>query len=243
MQLKVSKAINFFEEMLRNKFSFEEYTSIDKPTLFFGLYKGNDFIELQRHRGVKIAWFAGTDALRLLTAVKAGKQNAQELLKDATVVAESSWIEKDLKELRIDYVSISLFIDDIYSWHSEPPGESLYWYGANTTKHGKKYVKEIRKAFPGINIITNDRLTVPHNMMPEVYKKCFAGIRMIDHDGMSQTVGEMGLMGRMSIWNGGGPMSIRYNSTEDVIEAIKTIKRGFNHKLVTKRNRGFFIEN
>jgi len=241
MQLRVSKTISFFEKMLRSKFNFEAYVSVDKPTLFFGIYGHNDFRVLEGHSGVKIVWFAGTDSLMALDSFRKGQLDVNKYFKDTIVIAESKWIERDLDEMGIKYESISLFIDNIYNWRAEPHGESLYWYCANNSKYGKQYLDIIRKALPDLDIITNDQGVSPHSEMPNIYKKCFAGIRPVEHDGLSQTVGELGLMGRMTIWNGGGPMSIPYNSVEDMISSIKQLQKGYNEKVISKRTRGYFL--
>jgi len=240
MQLRTSSIIYFFDEMFRKKFGFEEYISLEKPTVFFGVYRKSDIAAIQLHKGIKIVWLAGSDAMNLKTLHVISKR---EEFKDAVIIAESSWIEKDLDICDIKYESISLFIDDIYNWRPEPLGDSLYWYGGKNSKYGKKYLRDVQRAFPDLNIIINDQGDVPRSEMAEVYKKCFVGIRPVEHDGMSQTVAELGLMGRISIWNGGGPFSVSYNGIEGIIEAIKRLRLGYNYKLVSKRARGFFIEN
>lgn len=240
MQLRISKTINFFEKMLRNKFNFEEYKSREDPALFFGIYKDNDFKIAQRHTGKKIIWFAGTDSTykNLLVLMR-----DDPAFKDAVFIAESKWIEKDLDDVGIKYESISLFIDNLYNWKVEPLGGSLFWYGMNNSKYGKKYRDEIQKAIPDLNIISLDQGNVSRDEMPDIYKQCFAGIRPVEHDGMSLTVGEMGLMGRMSIYNGGGPFSVPYEGVQGIIEAIKGLREGYNPKVISKRTRGYFLDN
>jgi len=243
MQLRVSRTISFFEEMFKNKFGFEDYTDVSQPTLFFGLYRHNDFRVLEGHKGKKIVWFAGTDSLMALDSFRKGNLDIDRYFKNTVVIAESKWIGHDLYEMGINYRMISLFIDDLYKWKAEPLGDSIYWYSAKNSKYGKKYLSAVRKAFPDIEIITPDQGTVPHDEMAEVYKKCFVGVRPVEHDGMSQTVGEMGLMGRYSIYNGDGPFSVPYEDVEGIIQAIKGLREGYNPKLISKRTRGWFIEN
>jgi hypothetical protein len=226
--------------MFRKKFGFEKYESLDIPTLFFGLYRKSDIAAVQEHKGSKIIWLAGTDAMKPKTLHVISKRKEFE---NAIIVAESPWIAKDLDAYGIKYEPISLFLDDVYNWSPEPLGKSLYWYSARNSKYGKKYLGDVQKAFPDLNIIMNDNGTVPQNEMAEIYKECFAGIRPIEHDGMSQTVGELGLMGRMSIWNGNVPFSVPYEGVEGIIQAIKRLRRGYNYKVVARHARNFFIEN
>lgn len=234
MQLRTSKTIESFHDRFRKKYNFEEYVSLDRPTLFLGVYSHNDRVAIEKHQGIKIVWFAGSDILTSKDTL---------FLRGAVIVAESKWIEEDLYNLGLKYISISLFMDDIYAWKPVPHGNSLYWYKAHTSKYGKRYYPVIRKAFPDMDIITNDNQTTPKEKMPEVYAKCFAGIRPVDHDGMSQTVAEMALMGRITIYNGDGPFSMPYLDENGLIEAIRTLRAGYNYKLISKRARGYFITN
>lgn len=238
MQLKTSKIINSFDKAFREKWPFEEYIDETKPTLFFGMYNANDIKAATRHTGKKIIWFAGIDAMSKehLTFMK-----TDSAFKDAVFVAESKWIENDLDAVGIKYESISILMDDIYNWKSEPLGDSLYWYNAESRRYGREYIKAVKNAFPGMNIIMPERGAFTKNEMPEIYKKCFAGVRTVRHDGMSQSVAEMGLMGRMSIWNGVSPFTMPYDGTEGLIAAIKHLREEYNHKVVSKRARGYFI--
>lgn len=240
MQLKVSPTIQFFDNMLRNKFSFSEYTSTDKPTLFFGVYRDKDIRVIESHNGIAIVWLAGSDSMidEILQRIK----DLQDK-KGIIVVSESNWIANDLDRFEIKYEPISLFLDDIYKWNPVPHGESLFWYSAGTTKHGKDYLPAIRREFPSLDIITNDAHSVPRDKMHEVYARCFAGFRPIEHDGCSMSAAEMGLMGRYTIYNGDGHHALHYRDIEDVIRIIKELQGGYNYKLIAKRTREFFKEN
>lgn len=226
--------------MFRTKFNFNRYVSTDKPTLFFGIYRKDDIDAVKNHKGVRIIWFAGSDAMVPDTLL-----SLQELQDDINTVfiAESKWIEEDLKSVGIKFESISLFLDDIYKWKSTPLGNSIFWYSANSSKYGKEYLSEVKKAFPNINIITNEAHSIPREKMSEVYSQCFVGVRPVKHDGMSVSVAEMALMGRYTIWNGDGPFSVKFEGVDGLITAIKGLMVDYNHKLVSKRARMYFIEN
>ena len=239
MQLRTSTVIYSFHENFKNKFNFEEYESIYKPTLFFGVYRKHDIRAISEHKGKKFIWLAGTDATKPSTMRALASRSE---FKDAIFIAESKWIEKDLDEYGIKYESLRFFMDDLFKWKPEELGDKLYWYGANNSKYGKKYLNIVKRAIPDLEIITHDFGTVPKSEMANVYKECFAGIRPVDHDGMSQTVIEMGLMGRMSIWNGGGPFAVRYDDVDEMISLINMLRQGYNHKLIAKRTREYFKE-
>jgi len=238
MQLRTSPVIYSFHEAFKKKFNFKEYTSPDEPTVFFGLYRKNDIRAVQEHRGLKIIWFAGVDA------VKGKTLRYLRAKENAVFIAESKFIEDDLSTAGIEHESISLYMDDMYRWKPEPLGKSLYWYNAGQSRYGKQYLPAVRKAFPDLDIIIHDgNEAVPREEMDKVYAQCFANMRLLEHDGMSQSVAEAGLMGRMSIYNGNGPFSVPYEGPEGVIEAIKRLRQGYNPKLIAKRSRGYFMEN
>lgn len=240
MQLRVSKTISFFQEMIKNKFDFSNYVSSELPTLFFGIYRDKDIRAMEQHRGISIVWFAGSDSM-----VDSTLKKIKELqdIKGITVVAESSWIQSDLERFNIKHETISLFLDNIYKWKATPLGNSLFWYNANSSKYGKKYLPDIKREFPDLNIITNDAHTTPRDKMPELYSQCFAGFRPVEHDGCSMSTAEMGLFGRYTIYNGDGPHCIHYQSIEDVIRIIKELQKGYNERLVAKRTSDYFKNN
>ena len=236
MQLFISDKIKFFDDIFRKKYHFEKYVSQNKPTVFLGIYSQHDAKVVMRHNGIKIVFLNGSDTYDI---------DRIKILDNGltTFVAGSSWIDEDLIKANIKHENISLFFDDIYSWKIEPLGDSLYWYGANNSKYGKKYLFDVRIAFPDLNIITNDQNDSPKSEMPEIYKKCFAGIRPVEHDGFSQTVCELGLMGRTTIWNGVSPFTTPYEGLNGLIENIKRLRVGYNYKLIRRRAELFLVEN
>jgi hypothetical protein len=238
MQLKTSKTISFFDAMFRNKYNFKSYISLDEPTIFLGVYTHNDLNEILRHRGIKIVWFTGHDVLKTEFLVR-----LKQIKSDIFFIAESNCIKKVLDLFGFNYESISLFFDNPYNWKPIEHGNNIYWYGAKNSKYGKKYYSKIKRALPDFNIIILDGKQIPREDMYEIYKKCFVNIRLTDHDGFSQTNVEMGLMGRYSISNEKTPFSIGYNDANDVVDAIKRLKEGYNYKLISKRTIGFLREN
>jgi hypothetical protein len=72
--------------------------------------------------------------------------------------------------------------------------------------------------------------------MMQIYKRCFIGLRFTEHDGLSNTVCEMGLMGRMVINNGDVPNCIHYdkNNIKDIIE---TIDFEWKHSEITDKTK------
>lgn len=237
MQLKTSNSIQFFHNIFKKKFNFEEYLDVNKPTLFFGVYGHNDIKSILNHNGKRIIWFSGMDAANENTLFSL--KNLQDDGK-TVFIGESKWIEEDLNKAGIKHECISLFLDNIYNWKPVPHGDKIYWYNAGNSRYGKQYLREVKRSFPDIEIITNDSKTIPREEMPKIYSQCFVGIRPVEHDGCSMSVAEMGLMGRITITNSNQPFTMPFKGSTSLIEAISELRRGYNHKLISKRSAGYF---
>ena len=55
--------------------------------------------------------------------------------------------------------------------------------------------------------------------MPEIYSKCFIGLRLTEHDGNANTVQEFNSMNIPIIFNGDG--GIKWEDENDIINTIK----------------------
>lgn len=239
-QLRTSEAIEFFDRAFRDKFKFKQCRSFHIPTIFFGIYRDNDLKAIRKHEGFKIIWLAGTDAMNeeILYYIKKYCINNKTI-----IISESSWINDDLDKANIKYKKISMLNGDINNWKPKPLGKSLFWYNYKRSNYGKKIFKEVQSAIPNLDIIGVNQGEKSHSEMKNIYEKCFACLRPVEHDGQSQTVAEMGLMGRLSIWNGNIPCSISYNSTKDIIEKIKELRKGYDYEKVARKTKEFFEEN
>ena len=67
--------------------------------------------------------------------------------------------------------------------------------------------------------------------MPEVYKKCFIGLRLCQNDGCATTVQEMGMMNIPVIHNGDYINSIKWNDASDIINIINLFYNNLKHKI------------
>ena len=106
-----------------------------------------------------------------------------------------------------------------------PRGPDVYVYSAHKQPelYGAHIVDRVRRALPALRF----RLcysTPPGNEapddMPRIYAECFIGLRLTPHDGLPNTVIELGAMGRRSIWNGDAPGAIPWQTEAHVVAAI-----------------------
>jgi hypothetical protein len=140
-------------------------------------------------------------------------------------VSISSFISKDLKKAGIDFKFIPIVGANMSDIKAEPLGDEIYTYiPKNRYKfYGGRIVEKIQKKCKHkINIIDGCYAYTRKNLM-DVYRRCFYCLRLTEHDGLPNSVVEMGLMGRKSIYNGETPHSIKWNknSINKIIEEIE----------------------
>jgi hypothetical protein len=94
---------------------------------------------------------------------------------------------------------------------------------AKAEKYGGPRIQKLQKIFPDIKFLSKDlkNETLPHEEMPSIYSQCFLGLRLTMHDGLPNSVLEMGLMGRRSVYNGDIPGAIPYTSFNGIVDAIQ----------------------
>jgi hypothetical protein len=125
-------------------------------------------------------------------------------------------------------------------------GNGIYFYTpalSTIDQYGYTRLKKIMKThFPGVPLInacySNNTCppTFTHSFtsnqndifikysqdeLDKIYNKCFIAIRLLQNDGLSNTVQQLGIKGIKTIWNGGTPSALPYKSDEDIINHIK----------------------
>jgi len=192
----------------------DPYKSRKKPSVFYGLYTARDLSCFKRHESLIILVWGGSDILR--------KKNLKIALKKKNVlhVARSLFIAKDLEKVGVPYKMIPLIASPVRKIGPTVMGDKIYayvpkkgyeFYGGHIMDEIKKRVK-----YKIIRITRSDRHT--RKKLFNIYDECFCGLRMTQHDGVANTVIEMGMKGRMCIYNGGTPNAIGWN--EDNIDQI-----------------------
>jgi hypothetical protein len=106
----------------------------------------------------------------------------------------------------------------------KPLGDSIYMYKPESRVYNGGIYQQIKEALPEFNYIEADWGDHTREEMLEIYKKCFIGLRFTEHDGLSNTVCEMGMMGRPMINNGDVPNCISYNSVDGIINTIQSLR-------------------
>jgi hypothetical protein len=102
-------------------------------------------------------------------------------------------------------------------------GKCIYIYNGytkgNEQIYGKLIYQKVINLIPEYKYIFSNDLNVEYNKMPNIYSKCFIGLRLTKYDGNANTVQEFNAMNIPIIFNGNG--GIKWNNINDIIYIIK----------------------
>lgn len=219
-QIRTSRNVKFFAERMQRKFNLIPFSDPLQPTVIYGLYNQDDYDFYRIFTPPAIVLWRGTDAL-VLTPAKAAVVLAK---KNAKHYAASKNVHDSLKRHGIESEILPITSTDP-GIKCEPRGNSVYCY--ISAKHPvmyKKYqmnlLKRLEKQLPFKFIYTTLHQYKGDKIL-DVYRRCFVGVRLLNHDGMSNSILEMGLMGRRTISNANLPLVIRWSDIESIKRAIR----------------------
>lgn len=213
-QIRVSKSVIKFKEQMMEKYGLKPYKYDDLPTVFFGLYNMIDYKEFQLHQGKSIIVWCGSDSLK----IDKYKEYLPKI-KSVTNIAMSSFISEDLTKYDIPHIIFPITPTKVIK-NLKTRGENIYFYGSlDNDFYGYETLKKIKDKIPHKIIITQ-KDTYSKEELQQIYESCFIGLRLTKHDGLPNTVCELGLMGRRCIYNGNLPNAIPYKNNQDIINII-----------------------
>lgn len=219
-----------FAERMQKKYGLQEYRDRNQPAIFYGFFSAAPPV-VAAHKSIGVILWAGTDALRLVSLRKGEKIPRREIVEKVLEmnnvyhICRSECIRRDFEFCKLPYKFVR--VSPTYPWlfSPKPLGPSIYCYGQKfkPEKYGAEKVQRLREIFPGITFLSKDLINepIPYERMHLFYTQCFLGLRLTKHDGLPNSVLEMGLMGRKSVYNGDIPGSIPYNSFDDIVDTIK----------------------
>jgi len=208
----------FFRDSFMAKFGMTQYVSRKHPVIFFGCYRKN-FDAVFRHRALCVIIWAGSDSLNLLR--EPAIVDAFKRKRNIKHISISNFISSDLARVGLPYIYLPIVPFDNSSFKPVPLGTKVYVYSAHLKPelYGASLVKKVISNFPGIDFITlhaQPPASVSRDKIHTIYAQCACALRLTEHDGLSNTVIEMGLMGRRCIWNGIAPNSIPWKNIIDI---------------------------
>ena len=220
---------SYFRSAFLAKWGLKYYYTAREPAVFFGIYK-NQRQKLLNHQSYALAVWAGSDAMQIKPDFASKLRNSPNIRH----IAISSFISKDLDIHGIPHTILPITPEDYSLFKPAPLGDCIYMYllPKKLKFYGADTLAAIKKELPNIKVITAGVGDHTRLELSKIYKKCFMGVRPVPHDGMSNTVIELGMMGRRCIWNGKSPNAIPFTNTKSIIDAIKA-----EHKKIGESNR------
>lgn len=227
------------------KYRLHEYRDSNKPAIFFGCYAGNASLnKILRHRALGVVVWGGSDSTRLLQNPK--RCRMLKAAKNIRHVAISWYISEDLRRAGLPHIHVPICPASVDQFKPHPLGKCIYVYSSHRTPwfYGEPFVHFLSERMKGYSFkvyYSHPPNCVDHSHIIEVYKQCFVGIRLTPHDGLPNTVVELGLMGRKCVYNGELPNAIPWKTVDDVRYAIiKESKRiGTTRASVSNEMRKF----
>jgi hypothetical protein len=215
--------LRFFKPHVFKKYGFKEYTNPRQPAVFWGCYASSKR-KLISHNALAVVVWRGSDAMQSLKDASFVKWlQAQPNIHH---IAISNYIERDLDRVGIPYISLPITSMDFTHCRLMPRGTMLYTYGAENDGALIKYQAALSREVSlktGVALHTAHKDSFPRNMLiHSLYRDCFLGLRLLNHDGLSNTVVELGLCGRNVVYNGATPNALHWRDTKDIIQIVQT---------------------
>ena len=198
LQLKHSSALDKFYQRLKDKYLLKDYTDINAPALFFGIYNSDDLKNLKIHKGQKYIMWGGSDIDLRFVRRRRVFNYIKNFIKNVKHIAISKDIKNRLQKTNTKYIfyEINLVDKNIFRPVLEK-GTNIYYYDGLTQHescdfiYGKSYYDSVQKLLPEYNYIKASENNVPYDKMYDIYKECFIGLRLTDADGNANTVQEL----------------------------------------------------
>jgi hypothetical protein len=180
-----------------SKFDLRLFDNPGEPVVMYGLYKQDDYDFLQNYGNrVHVLW-CGSDA-RIAIGARV------DIIKSSGCVniAKNRQIHDTLKSKGIDsrIIPVTPTPMDI---GPEKKGKKVYCYIGNPGKERQYKVNALRQIESRVpyKFVYAYHNSYPREQLLDIYRQCFIGIRLLDHDGLSNSIIEMALMGRRTISN------------------------------------------
>lgn len=200
------------------RYGLQPYRSATEPAVFFGVYNENQLRMIRDHRALGLIVWLGSDTPNLKRGL--WKREAHRLRH----VAIGPWIEEDLRTRGLEFRRVNLYGSPLLEeLKPEPRGRGVYAYlpkKRDAFFRGNLIRYALEQLPADVEKIVHNGLQVAREDMPAVYRRAGCSIRVPVHDGGSESVVELGLMGRRSIFNGDLPCAIPWSRKEEIPELV-----------------------
>ncbi|XWV24943.1 multiple glycosyltransferase domain containing protein [Tupanvirus deep ocean] len=236
-----------FGEVIKKSTDLQEYNDPYLPVIFYGVWSKEDLNVLIGNKSLKVIIWSGGDINYAPYREKHINDmvinNISEIKKLTKIVhiSKSNFISKSLDSFGINHMNIPYITVDYNKFKPVPKGNSIYVYTSPvmTKYYGSDLYEKIVEKYKNINFIFacceashqyimrtgykskyNIKYYKKDDLIDNIYPKCFLALRLTVHDGIANTVQELGLMGIKSVHNGNGPSCLNYNTFEDICRHI-----------------------
>ena len=227
----VSKTLVFFKKNFMKKYKLVEYVNIHKPCVFYGCYNKTDLETIKKNKSLKIIIFGGTDTYYKKYEKARNMLNKIKTIPNTFFISQSSFISSDLNAFNIIHSFVPIAPTVNLKCNPQVKGLNIYVYTnpLNEPVYGSNFYYRLMNEFKDINFIlacakktseTKKIKCYAKDALIKVYSSCFLGLRLVQHDGISATMQEMGLLGIKTISNGISPACINYTNYDSIVNII-----------------------
>jgi hypothetical protein len=236
-----------FHDRVMNSTALRGYENDYLPAIFYSIWSDEDLNTLRKNKSLKIIVWTGGDInaadYREDFVRERVLRNVSEITKLSKVihVSRSPFIDKSLKNFGFPYIKTPFCPVDFDLYKPVKKGNSIYIYTAPGMEsyYGFDWYDKVVEKYKDINFIFacckasydfikatgyqskyDVRYYEPEELIDKVYSQCFLALRLTIHDGIANTVQELGLMGIRSVHNGSSPSSLNYKTLEDLYRHI-----------------------
>jgi len=224
-KLFVSEELNHFKERFQKCYCKKNYQ--DDVCVFFGMYSRKDIKTLKNHKGYKFLIWGGTDC-NWNYDIRCKNIQIINKIPNLYHIAISKDIQQRLylKNIESIFLEFNLVDKELFKPISKK-GNSIFIYNGFTKGkeyiYGDKIYQEVVKKLPKLNFIYSNELNSPYEKMPEIYAKCFIGLRLTEHDGNANMVQEMKAM-NIPVVHNQSDYGLKWKNVSDIIGYINMCK-------------------
>ena len=196
--------------------------TVSKKILLFGLYNTHDYEVLMNHSSDVYIMWGGTDEMTVPSHIHTFILSSPHVYH----IAISKDIEHRLQQRgygRISYMELDLTNKEIFI-PVEKRGNKIFIYNGYNTgqeeKYGKAIYEQVMDLLPQYEYILSNQLGgIPNEKMIHVYRECFIGLRLTEHDGNANMVGELKAM-KIPVVHNISEYGLKWKTVEHVISHI-----------------------
>ena len=196
------------------------------PCLFFGIYNNDDLNRIKNHTGKRFIMFGGSD----IKNKNIFEKFLKIINKNDVIISISKWMKNYMDNIKLKNTYLELDLVDYKIFKPiKNTGNCIYVYdgeGKTITDNLRKkiynydLVSNIIKKLPEYNFIRSSKHNYNYVNMPDIYKKCFIGIRLTEHDGNANTVLEFKAM-NIPIVHNHSDYGLKWENIDDILNHIK----------------------